>query len=142
MTAKPFTTDSTDTTGSTDATDATGTTGTTALSGPSSTDSTAGVRARLLAVGAVTGLIMLLPIVVLAWLAVLSTDRGTGCLMYGEGCSDVPGGLLWALFWTALTAGVTAVVWAPDRWPAARTGTVLLQWGAQVTLAALIMSGA
>ncbi|MFJ8084228.1 hypothetical protein ACIQ6Y_26875 [Streptomyces sp. NPDC096205] len=88
------------------------------------------------------GLLLLLPTVVVSWIVVLSTDRGGRCLMYGEHCSPVPGAVVWGFFWTAAGAGVLALVWPRTRWSYARSGAVLVQWGAQLTLSALILSGA
>ncbi|MFD5076146.1 hypothetical protein [Streptomyces sp. NPDC058371] len=97
---------------------------------------------RALSLWAGWGLGLLVPTVVLAWIAVLSGERGTNCLMYGEECSPVPGSLLYGCFWTALAAGVLALALPRTRSTWARSGTVLLQWGAQLTLGALILSGA
>jgi hypothetical protein len=90
----------------------------------------------------VTGLVLLLPTVALAWIAVLATERGSRCLTYGEQCSSVPGGLLHGLFWTALAAGVLALAWPRTRAVSARAGAVLVQWAAQLALGVLILSGA
>ncbi|MFF4699904.1 hypothetical protein [Streptomyces chattanoogensis] len=90
----------------------------------------------------VAGLVLLVPTVVVAWIAVLSTYRGSRCLTYGDQCSTVPGGALYGCFGVALAAGLLALVWPRARWTGARTGAVLLQWGAQLTLGALILSGA
>ncbi|MFF3329131.1 hypothetical protein ACFYWX_06135 [Streptomyces sp. NPDC002888] len=90
----------------------------------------------------VAGLVLLLPTVVVAWLAVLSTERGSRCLTYGEQCSTVPGTVLYGVFYASLAAGVVALAWPRTRWTPARSGAVALQWGAQLTLGALILSGA
>ncbi|MEW2130530.1 hypothetical protein [Streptomyces sp. NPDC005435] len=90
----------------------------------------------------VTGLIGLLPTVVVSWLLVLSTDRGTSCLMYGEQCSPVPGWALYDAFALALVAGMAALVWPRGRRTGGRGFTVLVQWGAQCALAGMILSGA
>ncbi|MGW2745254.1 hypothetical protein [Streptomyces sp. NPDC001450] len=91
---------------------------------------------------AVTGLASLLPIVGLAWIVVLSGERGSRCLMYGEQCSTIPGPALYGAFWLALAAGVGALAWPRARWTHLRLGAVLVQWGAQLTLGAMILSGA
>ncbi|WP_121748904.1 hypothetical protein [Streptomyces sp. E2N166] len=88
------------------------------------------------------GLVLLLPTVLVAWLAVLASESGADCLMYGERCPTVPGAALWACFWAAAGLGVLALAWPRTRWPAARCWAVVLQWGAQLTLGALILSGA
>ncbi|MFG2882906.1 hypothetical protein ACGFYV_11490 [Streptomyces sp. NPDC048297] len=98
--------------------------------------------ARLVTGWSVAGLVLLLPTVVVAWIAVLSTDRGTRCLMYGEQCSTVPGDALYGCFSGALAAGVLALAWPRARWAGARAWVVLLQWCTQITLGALILSGA
>ncbi|MGP4086873.1 hypothetical protein [Streptomyces sp. KR55] len=98
--------------------------------------------ARQLTRWSVAGLLLLLPTVVLAWIAVLSTERGGRCLMYGEQCSGIPGGVLYGFFWAAVVLGVLALLWPRTRWTPARAGAVLLQWGAQLTLGTLILSGA
>ncbi|MFC7985639.1 hypothetical protein [Streptomyces sp. NPDC057336] len=90
----------------------------------------------------VAGLVLLLPTVVVAWLAVLATERGGRCLTYGEQCPSVPGEALWACFWAAAVLGALALAWPRTRWTSARCGAVVLQWGAQLTLGALILSGA
>jgi hypothetical protein len=98
--------------------------------------------ARVVTRWSVAGLVLLVPTVVVAWIVVLSTDRGGRCLTYGEHCSTVPGEALYGCFWGALAAGLLALVWPRARWTGARSGVVLLQWGAQITLGALILSGA
>ncbi|MGN5379991.1 hypothetical protein BIV25_36910 [Streptomyces sp. MUSC 14] len=97
---------------------------------------------RFITVWAVVGLLSLLPIVVLAWLVVLSGERGSRCLEYGEQCSAIPGSALYTVFWLALATGVGALVWPRARWRSARAGAVWLQWGAQLTLGAMILNGA
>ncbi|KUN92125.1 hypothetical protein [Streptomyces resistomycificus] len=97
---------------------------------------------RLLTGWSVAGLVLLLPTVVLAWIAVLASERGSRCLMYGEECSTIPGGLLYGLFCAALAAGVLALAWPRTRAESARAGAVVVQWGAQLTLGAMILSGA
>ncbi len=98
--------------------------------------------ARALTGWSVAGLVLLLPTVVVAWLTVLATERGGRCLTYGEQCSTVPGDALWGCFWAAAVLGVLATAWPRTRWTPARYGAVALQWGAQLTLGALILSGA
>ncbi|MFJ8545486.1 hypothetical protein ACIRFH_26370 [Streptomyces sp. NPDC093586] len=97
---------------------------------------------RALTGWSVTGLVLLLPTVVLAWIVVLAGERGSRCLMYGEQCSTVPPGAVWGCFWAAAALGVLAVAWPRTRWTSARCGAVVLQWCAQLTLGALILSGA
>ncbi|MFE1201696.1 hypothetical protein HUT15_13155 [Streptomyces sp. NA03103] len=100
------------------------------------------LSARALTIGSVAGLVLLLPTVVLAWIAVLASERGSRCLTYGEQCSRVPGDALWACFWASAALGVLALAWPRARWVPARCAAVLLQWGAQLTLGALILAGA
>ncbi|MFG2127949.1 hypothetical protein ACGFNV_09120 [Streptomyces sp. NPDC048751] len=90
----------------------------------------------------VAGLVLLLPTVGLAWLAVLATERGSRCVTYGEQCSTIPGSVLYGVFYASLAAGVAALAWPRTRWTALRGGAVLVQWGAQLTLGAMILSGA
>ncbi|MFJ6070287.1 hypothetical protein ACIQFU_05480 [Streptomyces sp. NPDC093065] len=104
--------------------------------------SPARLSARALTTGAVTGLVLLLPTVVLAWIVVLASDRGSRCLTYGEQCSQVPGDALWACFWASAALGVLALVRPRTRWAPARCAAVVLQWGTQLTLGALILAGA
>jgi hypothetical protein len=91
---------------------------------------------------AVAGLLALLPIVVLCWIVVLSGERGSRCLEYGEQCSTIPGYALYDAFWLALFAGLAALVWPRARWTYARLWAVFVQWAAQLTLGAMILSGA
>lgn len=88
----------------------------------------------------VVGLVLLVPTVVVASIAVLTSRRAGLCLTYGEHCSTVSGEALYGCFWGALAAGLLALVWPRVRWTGARVGVVLLQWGAQITLGALILS--
>lgn len=97
---------------------------------------------RPLTVWAAAGLVLLLPTVIVSWIVVLSTERGSGCLAYGEQCSGVPDGVTPGFFWTALVAGVLAAAWPRSRWPSARFGAVAVQWFAMLTMGALILSGA
>ncbi|MBG0852873.1 hypothetical protein I2W78_13730 [Streptomyces spinoverrucosus] len=99
-------------------------------------------NARLLTGWSVAGLLLLLPTVAVAWVAVLATERGSRCLTYGEQCSTIPSGVLHAFFWAALALGALALAWPRARWQYARLGAVLVQWGAQLTLGSLILSGA
>ncbi|MGC9495241.1 hypothetical protein [Streptomyces sp. WG7] len=98
--------------------------------------------ARIVTGCSVAGLVLLLPTVVLAWLAVFASERGGRCLTYGERCSTVPGEALWACFWAAALLGVLALAWPRTRWRPVGYGAVALQWGAQLTLGGLILSGA
>ena len=91
---------------------------------------------------AVAGLASLLPIVALSWVVVLSGERGSRCLMYGEQCSTIPGYALRDAFFLALVAGTAALAWPRARWTYARLWAVFVQWGAQLTLGAMILSGA
>jgi hypothetical protein len=100
------------------------------------------VSARAVTGCSVAGLVLLLPTVFVAWIAVLATERGSRCLTYGEHCSSVPGEALWGVFWLAFAAGLLALLWPRTWWTSARVGAVLLQWGAQLTLGAMILSGA
>ncbi|MEU9069712.1 hypothetical protein AB0E06_31105 [Streptomyces sp. NPDC048109] len=109
---------------------------------PAAQPAHAQLSARALTIGSVTGLVLLLPTVVLAWTAVLASERGSRCLTYGEQCSRVPGDALWACFWASAALGVLALTWPRTRWVPARCAAVLLQWGAQLTLGALILAGA
>ncbi|WP_181792666.1 hypothetical protein [Streptomyces sp. WELS2] len=98
--------------------------------------------ARTVTGWSVAGLVLLVPTVVVAWIAVLATNRGSRCLTYGEQCSTVPGEALYGCFWIALAAGLLALMWPRARWTGARIGVVFLQWVTQLTLGALILSGA
>ncbi|WP_162833281.1 hypothetical protein [Streptomyces sp. CB09001] len=100
------------------------------------------LSARALTTGSVAGLVLLLPTVVLAWTVVLASERGSRCLTYGEQCSRVPGGALWACFWASAALGALALALPRTRWTPARCGAVVLQWGAQLTLGALILADA
>ncbi|WP_217161643.1 hypothetical protein [Streptomyces sp. AC512_CC834] len=100
------------------------------------------LSAHALTVSSVAGLVLLLPTVVVAWVLVVSTERGTRCLMYGEQCSRIPGGALWACFWASAALGVLALVRPRTRWASARYAAVVLQWCTQLTLGALILAGA
>ncbi|MFJ9925981.1 MULTISPECIES: hypothetical protein [Streptomyces] len=88
------------------------------------------------------GILLLLPIVVLSWMVVLSGDRGSRCLTYGEQCSTIPGSALYLAFFLALGAGVAALAWPRGTATYARATTVFLQWGAQLVLGAMILDGA
>ncbi|MEU3030458.1 hypothetical protein ACPCBC_17315 [Streptomyces incarnatus] len=103
---------------------------------------TARQKDRFISGWAIAGLVLLLPIVVLSWAVALSGERGTACLMYGEGCSAIPGSALYTAFWLALAAGVAALVWPRGRGTYSRAWAVVVQWGAQLTLGAMILSGA
>ncbi|MDG9720680.1 hypothetical protein [Streptomyces sp. DH24] len=91
---------------------------------------------------AAAGLALLLPIVFVAWFLVLAGERGSRCLTYGEGCSPVPGDVLWAVFYVALGCGIVALTWPRAQWKPARLGVVVVQWAAQLLLAVLILIGA
>ncbi|MHB9859002.1 hypothetical protein [Streptomyces sp. YIM S03343] len=86
------------------------------------------------------GLGLLLPMVVLSCVPVLASGRGSRCITYGDECSAVPGAFLYGCFWTAVVAGLTALLWPRARWTGARAGIVVVQWTAQVVLACLILS--
>ncbi|WP_405782689.1 hypothetical protein [Streptomyces sp. NBC_00859] len=43
-------------------------------------------------------------------------------------------------FWVAVAAGLLALEWPWPRWVRARAAVVVLQWGVQLTLGALILS--
>ncbi|MGK5554378.1 hypothetical protein ACSNOI_22470 [Actinomadura kijaniata] len=63
-------------------------------------------------VGAVVGLVTLLPVTVLAWIHVLSTDTFARCLTYGETCNPAADTWLpvaWWAFWGGAVTGVVAV---------------------------------
>ncbi|WP_327713227.1 hypothetical protein OG912_38555 (plasmid) [Streptomyces sp. NBC_00464] len=47
--------------------------------------------ARVVTKWSVAGLVLLVPTVVVASIAVLTSHRGSLCLTYGEQCSTVPG---------------------------------------------------
>ncbi|KUN84602.1 hypothetical protein [Streptomyces griseoruber] len=97
---------------------------------------------RFLIGWAAAGLVSLLPTVGLAWLAVWSGERGSRCLTYGERCSTVDGTTLYTLFWLSVLAGLTALVWRRAGASYVRPAAVLVQWGAQLTLGAMILTGA
>ncbi|MGW7528503.1 hypothetical protein [Streptomyces sp. NPDC054783] len=86
------------------------------------------------------GLGLLLPMIVLSVVPVLASVRGSRCVTDGDECSHVPGILLYGCFWTAVAAGLVALLWPRGRWTGARRGAVVMQWTAQVTLAFLILS--
>lgn len=115
---------------------------TTAPRSPSAQPTHAQLTARALTTGAVAGLVLLLPTVVLAWIVVLASERGGRCLTYGEQCSGVPGWALWACFWASAALGAVALAGPRTRWVPARCGAVVLQWGTQLTLGVLILAGA
>ncbi len=99
-----------------------------------------GPSSRRLTGLAVAGLVLLVPVVLVAWLLVLASDHGSQCLMYGAPCSPVPGELLWALFHVALGSGLLALTWPRTQGKSARCGVVVLQWGAQLLLGLLILT--
>ncbi|MFJ3233523.1 hypothetical protein [Streptomyces sp. NPDC086787] len=84
------------------------------------------------------GLALLIPSVLAAALAALSTYRGGRCFEYG-GCHQVPGTLVYGSLVTAVAAGLAALLWPRRHRPGARTCAVLLQWSAQVLLVLLIL---
>ncbi|UFR02633.1 MULTISPECIES: hypothetical protein [Streptomyces] len=86
------------------------------------------------------GLGLLLPVVVFCALVAFTSERAGRCLAYGQDCSPVPDQLLYGSFWTSLVAGAAVLAWPRTRWAGARVGAVLVQWGAQLLLAALILS--
>ncbi|MFE3996554.1 hypothetical protein ACFXPW_33450 [Streptomyces goshikiensis] len=63
-------------------------------------------------VRAVVCAVLLLPALVLAKIAVLSTETGSRCLVYG-GCTPFPAVTFWALLGVALAAMVVALA-APE----------------------------
>ncbi|MEV6052267.1 hypothetical protein [Streptomyces sp. NPDC052107] len=71
-----------------------------------------------------------------------SDAHPAACLQYGEQCSTIPGHALYGAFWPAVFAGLAALVRPRARWTYARLWAVFVQWGAQLTLGALILSGA
>ncbi|MDX2931166.1 hypothetical protein [Streptomyces ipomoeae] len=97
---------------------------------------------RVINLWSALGLILLLPMTLGSWILRLSTERGSRCLAYGEGCSTIPGGVLHGFFWASIAFGLVAAAWPRTRWASARYGAVVLQWCAQVVLCALIVSGA
>ncbi|MGW2707421.1 hypothetical protein ACWC4J_00310 [Streptomyces sp. NPDC001356] len=86
------------------------------------------------------GLGLLLPTVLFSTLLTFTSERASRCLTYGEECAAVPGWLLYGSFWASLVAGLAVLVWPRARWTGARAGALLVQWGAQLLLAALILS--
>ncbi|WP_225837227.1 hypothetical protein [Streptomyces sp. NK08204] len=84
------------------------------------------------------GLALLLPSVLAAAIAALSTYQGTRCAEYNE-CPRIPGALVHGSLVTAVVAGLAALVWPRRRWTGARAWTVVLQWSAQVLLVLLIL---
>ncbi|WP_330459521.1 hypothetical protein OIB37_23215 [Streptomyces sp. NBC_00820] len=86
------------------------------------------------------GLGLLLPMTGFSIFVAISSPRATRCLMYGEECASVPDGLLYASFWIAVLGGLLALLWPPASRAGVRLGAVLAQWGAQLTLCALILS--
>lgn len=64
-------------------------------------------------VAAASTLALLLPVTVLAWIAVLATPEYGRCLTYGEQCDPASGVLLpiaWWCFWGSGAAGVIALL--------------------------------
>ncbi|AXK36084.1 hypothetical protein DVA86_29295 [Streptomyces armeniacus] len=60
------------------------------------------------------GLATLLPMTLVVWLPVLSSERFARCLTYGEGCAPaVLGDVAWWAFWGSAAIGVTASVLNP-----------------------------
>ncbi|MBT2385348.1 hypothetical protein [Streptomyces sp. ISL-11] len=92
--------------------------------------------------GAVAGLVLLAPMAIVSFILYLTTERAAACLMNGEQCSAWPGAWIYGGFFAAAVLGVLAVNW-PERWArsgGARALTVLFQWGAQLIMAAAILS--
>ncbi|GLX53773.1 hypothetical protein Shyhy01_67220 [Streptomyces hygroscopicus subsp. hygroscopicus] len=102
---------------------------------------TPGRKDRFISGWAVTGLVLPLPTVALCWAVVLSGERGSRCLMYGEQCSTIPGPALDVAFCLSLVSGIAALVRPRGRRTYSRACTVFVQWGAQSTLGAMILSG-
>jgi hypothetical protein len=96
---------------------------------------------RTISLWAGLGLVLLLPMVGGSYVLSLLGEQAGRCLMYGEGCSTVPDGVLHALFWSAVALGLTAAALPRTRWTSARYGAVILQWCAQTVLCLLIVSG-
>ncbi|WP_225826912.1 hypothetical protein [Streptomyces naphthomycinicus] len=95
---------------------------------------------RLLRAWAGWGLGLLLPTAVFCTLVAFSSERAGRCITYGENCSATPGWLPAGSFWASLAAGVIALMWPRARWTVARLGAVVIQWCAQLMLAASILS--
>ncbi len=98
--------------------------------------------ARQLTGWSVTGLVLLLPTVALAWIAAHSTERGGRCLMYGEQCSTIPDAVVSGFFLAALGSGLVALAWPRTRWTPVRSVAVAAQWLAMLTTGALLLDGA
>ncbi|MFF7971860.1 hypothetical protein [Streptomyces sp. NPDC007905] len=85
------------------------------------------------------GLALLIPSVLLAAIAALSTERGSRCVAYDE-CPQVPGALVYGSLAAAVVAGLAALLWPRRGWTDGRTWAVALQWAAQVLVVLLILS--
>ncbi|MFG3546954.1 hypothetical protein [Streptomyces sp. NPDC047725] len=103
---------------------------------------TAPTADRALTWWSVAGLVLLLPTVVVSWILVLASARGSECLMYGRHCSSVPGSVVFGVFWASLAAGVVALLLPRARWTPVRCGVVVVQWCAQLLVGALILGRA
>ncbi|MET7290011.1 hypothetical protein [Streptomyces sp. NPDC005573] len=95
---------------------------------------------RLVRTVAWWGLGLLLPMAVLSGLMTLTSPRAAECLEYGDDCASVPDGLLSSSFWATLVCGLLAVLLPLASRTGVRLAAVLAQWGAQLTLCALILS--
>jgi hypothetical protein len=94
---------------------------------------------RVLTRWAAWGLALLIPSVLAAAIAAVSTYQGSRCVEYNE-CPRVPGALVYGSLLTAVSAGLAALLWPRRRGTVARTWAVVLQWSAQVLLVLLILS--
>ncbi|WP_067825585.1 hypothetical protein [Actinomadura kijaniata] len=92
-------------------------------------------------VGAVVGLVTLLPVTALAWIHVLSTETFGRCLTYGETCDPAADTWLpvaWWAFWGSAAAGIVAVALPRRVRTAAVVRPVLVT--AQATLQAMVFA--
>ncbi|WP_328676653.1 hypothetical protein OG905_23100 [Streptomyces sp. NBC_00322] len=91
------------------------------------------------------GLMTLLPTAILAWLAVLMSERFGRCLTYGEGCGasyNALGSVAWYAFWGSATAGVAALIVYPTAGWARRVrkSLVVTQLALQLVTATAILA--
>jgi hypothetical protein len=108
---------------------------------PAAPDPTTPDSHRTISLWAGLGLVLLLPMVGGSYILSLLGEQAGRCLTYGEGCSTLPGGVLHALFWSAVALGLMAAALPRTRWISVRCGAVILQWGAQTVLCLLIVGG-